>query len=96
MKPVLSHGDAARGGPKACGRVRRCTPAGACAVATLQSVHAAGASRSIGACGQAAQVVYNRRDALLYALGVGADELRFTYELGRRTAPTGRLRPVRR
>ena len=29
------------------------------------------------------QVAYTRRDVLLYALGVGADELRFTYELGR-------------
>ena len=26
--------------------------------------------------------MYNRRDVLLYALGVGAEELRFTYELG--------------
>ena len=37
----------------------------------------------------ARQVRYNRRDALIYALGLGADELRFTYELGKRGPAAG-------
>ena len=46
------------------------------------------------------QVAYNRRDVILYALGVGADEQRFTYELGiadaRNTPARTRQPPQRR